>query len=227
MFKRKNITVNKLRLSNEITPSYVAKTFKNTKYGDEGGYGFKENEIDDSLLSSILIKRNSTFIMDYDVNSGGFEKKQIFIFSEITFQIDFDRNIICVFGNSTALNQVKAILRILMPNSLEFSADLDAYTLFRNLKTKNRKVRIEELIIPNFEYRNGVVGKYYAKISDSTIATELLMEYKGEILKIGVGTHSENGDELKIILGNNGSISIICEEEDFSENVNYLFTQIF
>ncbi|MGN6266585.1 MAG: hypothetical protein ACTHM5_12965, partial [Ginsengibacter sp.] len=80
MKKRKSFSINKIMFAN-TNLSNLSKVLEKINYNEESGYGIFEIEGVDEILSALFIKRNSTYIQQYNLSEQIFEKKSIYIYS--------------------------------------------------------------------------------------------------------------------------------------------------
>ncbi len=216
MKKRKSFSISKIMLANSNVSS-LARLLEKIYYNNESGFGVAEIEIIDEILSALLIKRNSTFIQEYNISEKTFEKKLIYVFSTVRFYIDFEFNLMYTEGPPTNLLQAKALLRNISELSFEaLPLDASPYKIYGTLKSKKIKFQLSEISIENFNYNDGAVGKFIAIISNMRIGVELIKSYKEDISKIAFMF-----DSYKVYFYSNNTFSIVGNPDDIEQNLKH------
>jgi hypothetical protein len=221
MKKRKSFSINRITFGN-TNVNELSNFLGKLLYTDESGYGISNLEIVDKLISALLIKRNSTYIQEYNSLTQVFEKKSIFLYSRIFFHIDLEYNLLYTNGPASNLLQVKMVLRNLLNIDFQITGlDLPPFKIYQSLKNKKIKFQLSELSIDRFNFKEGAVGKYLAVISDTNIGVELIKLYRNDISKI-VFTFNN----YRLLYYNNNIISIIGKAYDIEENLQNFKTII-
>ncbi len=188
----------------------------NNTYSVEEGLGFIDVESDeDKVLYAKLIKRTPTIIQEFDIHTQSFVKREIFIFEEISFGIDFKSQTLYAFGALANLGKVKnAINRICTDPYYYSNLELNIPQLMSRLEAQEEVFSLSEIVINRFRYKEGALGRYTAKISNQIIGNYLIKEYPEDVSKVVLNFCSSNQIEYEISLSTNNSISIKCEEDD-------------
>lgn len=198
-------------------------------YNEDNGYGFKTAVLNDEILEAILIFRISSSILEYNSLTGLLEEKSINIYSDCSFYIDNQYKIIYTSSSNKTFSFVKGILFEILANNYTInSINFSPFNIFNSFKTnKKLNIRINELNIPEFNYKNGALGRFKPKISKLDVANELLTTYKDDINKIVMDISSKELDEFSFSISNNGVISISCESDMFYDIFDYIKNNIF
>jgi hypothetical protein len=213
MKKRKSFSINKIGFPN-INMSNLSKLLEKINYNEESGYGISEIEEVNEILSALLIKRNSTYIQEYNLSEQIFEKKSIYIYSRIKFYIDFEYNLLYTNGPSTNLFQIISLLRNISGLHFDVSSlEVTPYKIYQLLKNKKIKFQLNELTIEKFNFKDGAIGKYTATISIMSIGIELIKLYKEDISKIVFDLNS-----YKVYFYNNNTMSVVGNIDEIEEN---------
>jgi hypothetical protein len=213
MKKRKSFSINKIGFPN-INMSNLSKLLEKINYNEESGYGISEIEEVNEILSALLIKRNSTYIQEYNLSEQIFEKKSIYIYSRIKFYIDFEYNLLYTNGPSTNLFQIISLLRNISGLHFDVSSlEVTPYKIYQLLKNKKIKFQLNELTIEKFNFKDGAIGKYTATISSMSIGIELIKLYKEDISKIVFDLNS-----YKVYFYNNNTMSVVGNIDEIEEN---------
>lgn len=218
MKKRFNIVFSDFYLKDEKTlypKKDLLDILKGTPYLDEKGFGYKNIEEEDSVIYVTLIKRTITSVLEYIVEDNEFRNIDIPIFEEIKFSIDIDKSLLYSFGAVGNLNKIKIALRNTFDTPFTYKAlPLTPVEVMDKLLThdKDSAFIITELIINNFRHKEGIVGKYIAKINKQNIISEILNDYSKEIQKISISVLGNI--EYNLTISSNQSLSIKCEEDD-------------
>lgn len=214
MKRRKSFSINRIKISNK-TPKEVSKLFAEYPYDDVTGYGLSEIEVEGDLLSAVLIKRNFTYIREYNINKKEFEKKSISIFSEIPFRIDFKNSFLYANNSLANLLQVKAAIRNILNSDFEISGlDKSPYKIYQSLKATKIKFEVTAITIDKFNFKDGAIGKYFAVVSNTNIGIELIKLYKESISKIGFTFKT-----YQVYFFSNNIFSIIGESDEIEKHL--------
>lgn len=197
-------------------------------YTDERGLGIVECSIDSELLSATLVKRNATTINGYNEATREIEKTVINIFSEIVFYIDSEFGLLYANGPNHNLTQVKAYFKELLGNEnfITEPTNLTPFRAYTILRKEHIQFDVSELCIGSFNYKNGAIGRFTAKIFEDKVARELIENYTEECNRI-ILLFSTDDIEFRACVYSNNSIGIITEPEDASDNFHYFKQLIF
>lgn len=224
----KSIILNTFSVQPENGISNIFTLLQGTPYTDERGFGFENIDLDEQLLFGTLIKRNATYIYDYNPVSKEMVKKQITLFSEISFQIDFEFKVLIVFGQAVYLTQLKSALR----NTFEFSfttgqTDLSPYNLYSTLVNKRVKFEIQSISIEKFVYQNGISGKLIGNVIDNVVATNLVNNYKVDVNKALFRITFINDDSFGLQASQNGAVKFFSPEDRFENHIHFFKETFF
>lgn len=203
------------------------KIFKDQPYSETSGFGFSRVQSVGKKLEAVLLKRNNTYVQEYDSEHEELIKRQIIVFSTLKFEIDAEIQLLTVYGGNSQLNTLRGVFRNLP--QLIFSSDpveLMPENFCKKLKGSGIGFKIQQLTIKNFNYQDGMIGRFSGEISNQEIASDLLQEYASSVVKT---TFQITIDEeiVLIQLLPNGSIKLLCEEDEFEYYLNFLKQLIF
>ncbi len=205
----------------------ILKVLQGYKYNDEVGFGFSELNSEFSCIQALMLKRNNTYIQEYDVALLKLVKKQISVFTSVKFEIDQQLRLLTVFGSCSQLNSLKMVFRNIP--TLKFASDpitLNSDDFCERLKEQQLEFKITQLTIKSFNYNDGILGRFSGEVSNQTLATDLLKIYGSNVVKLTFQIRI-NQEVILLQLHPNGSVKLLCEEEDFDYYLNYLKQIIF
>lgn len=218
MKKRFNIVFSDFYLKDKEIPhlkNHLLDVLKRTPYLEETGFGYKNIEEEDRVIYITLIKRTITSVLEYIVEENEFRSIDIPIFEEIKFSVDIERSLLYSFGAVSNLNKIKTALRNTFDVPFTYkSMPLSPVEILDKLleHDKDFSFLITELIITNFKYKEGIHGKYVAKINKQNLVSEILKDYSKEIQKVSISILGDT--EYDLTISSNQSLSIKCEEDD-------------
>lgn len=212
MKTRTNIAFNRFSISEKLKIDQIFQNLEKCVYSDETGFGYKAICIEQGVISATLIKRTYTSILGFSPNENDFEKIDIPIFDEISFSLDFNKGLLYTQGAYSNMNKVKSALRISLECQFIYVESKASPAIVLDKLVDSSDYEIEEVVIVQFEYKNGVTGKYIAKIADQTIGREILNYNSNNISKLSLNFYGDN--EYYIIIYSNGAITIKCDEDD-------------
>ena len=206
----------------------VSEAFDLHPYNDDVGYGFTNFGLSYNILSASFLRRIPSYIQDYDENNKTLVKRNIFIFSSISFSIDFEMNLILVEGGAAQMNSLKSIFR----NVFNFSYDIDTVgisptMLYQKIQGNSTKFLVNHLTIRAFNFNNGIVGRFSGEVIKQTVIPEIMELYQSEITKISFNIAIENDEWLTLQAFPNGSLKFLSSQEDLSYYISYIKTLIF
>lgn len=198
------------------------------RFNNQLGYGLTLIEEDGDLFTIKVIKRTPTFINDYDELANEFIKKQIFVFTEFRFVIDFKLNLIYVLGGLAHLNYVKYVFRELSSRPYEINhIDITALSTYKLLKERKFDARIEHLTISKFNFNNQMIGRFSGSMLKQDIALELLEQYKSDIVKASFSIKLEGLDNYTLQVLPNSVLKFLCNEDEIELITDHLKKIIF
>jgi hypothetical protein len=216
MQKKIIVTLNRISFLQTIDIDSILKIFLKNPYNEDDGVGFVNAEIFDEVLEATLIKRVPTSLREFDIHSGDFIQREIFIFDEITFYLDLNNNLIYSFNSASKLNKVKSVLKNCIKNRLTYSnIEINPFKIICNLVADNFECRITEITIKKFIYKQGAQGKYVAHVFDPNIGQVLMNEYMEEIQKITIDVSSNLYNDFALTVSTGNTLGIKSEEDDF------------
>ena len=229
MKRVKSLVFNTFTLDDQLgaTDVDLVALLNNELYAEEKGAGFTKIRGDRMQAEAVLMKRNLTYIQEFDPLSQELVRKQIAVYTSVKFAIDLSLGLLTVFGNQTQLNSVRAMLRNVA--GLSYSSEpisLNASGFNKILMDKEINSKIHQITIRQFNYDNGMVGRFSGDITKQSTAAELLERYGTGIVKIAFIISVEE-QELLVQILSNGNIKFLCEEEDFDYYLDYLKQIIF
>ena len=220
MKKSKSIVINRLLFAEVVNIEDIYSLFLNSPYLDSKGFGLKNVTVSNNIISAIAIKRSSTLIYDFNLITNEFERKPIFIFSEIQFCIDFTYNLMYVFGATALINTLKSLFRKIFEIKYEInSINLSAYTIYETLIHKRIRIEVKEFNIEKFVYKTGIIGRFSGLVSNNEIGLEIINEYKTDVNKLYLTVHNELDRSFGLLISNSGAIGIHCNDDDFNDNL--------
>lgn len=218
MKKRFNIVFSDFYLNDKeplYPKSHLIDILNEIPYLDEKGFGYKNIEEEDNIIYATLIKRTITSVLEYIVEDNEFRNIDIPIFEEIKFSIDINKSLLYSFGAISNLNKIKTALRNSFDTPFTYKTlPLSPVEIMDKFLNNNNDISfiIKELIISNFKHKEGIIGKYIAKINKQNIITEILKDYSKEIQKISISVLGNI--EYDLTISSNQSLSIKCKEDD-------------
>lgn len=228
MAQSRSIIINIFSVSSNVDIEEIFTAIEKTIYSEDVGFGFKDIKNEDNEISGVLIKRSATFIFDYNSVSTQFEKRPIFIYTEIVFSIDLNLNLIYVFGPISHLNQLKSVIRNTLTVDYKIETlDLTVYAAYYKLKDKNIKIQVQQFCIDKFNYENGLIGKFSGKVLHQKTVEKLIEQYQNDVIKLSISIFINLNNEFIVHISSNGSIKIECEDDYFDYYLNYLKNLLF
>lgn len=201
--------------------------FRNKPFSDENGFGFSKIRVDSNKIAAVLLKRSNTYVQEYDSKKEEVVKKQISLFSTLEFEIDLDLSLLIAYGGSAQLSSLRSVFRNLP--SLKYTSDplnMDHEVLYSKMQLAKLEFKVQQLTIKNFNFQDGMIGRFSGEISNQMTATELLKEYQANVVKTTYQIMIDQESILVQILPN-GCLKLLCEEDDFEYTLNYLKQLIF
>ena len=215
MEKRKSFVILYFKFLSEEVPANAWEAIRDSIYTEENGLGITNVNLEEEKLTATLIKRIPTYILDYNQLTAQFEKKQIYIFSEVSFTIDIKYRLLIVHGANSGVPQVKAFLKSVFKSKYELrQIEFIPYNFYHALKELDVTSYFQEASIDRFNYKNGVVGKFSAKIIDQTIGDEIFTEYRSDINKVLFKLKMKNDREFLLQVCSNGSFTVVGDDTE-------------
>lgn len=223
MKKSFSVSLNHLKPLGDSDIEQLEEIFREMEYHDEQGYGFRNTKLKSQYLQSTLVKRTPTFLPQFDVASGEFVEQEFFLFSETEFAIDARYELLEIFGPVKQAPKVRTAVRPLLNTDTRLSSvNLSPTKVIQQLLPISDTIQIENLTINNFQYREGIVGRYSIKQIEAGVAETLMQNYNYDIVRGTISVLLSDFDVFTLQISNNGSLRIICEEIEFTEIFSYL-----
>jgi len=224
----KSIILNTFKIPGENSIASFQLALEKAPYNDDKGFGFESIDVHDGLISAVLIKRNATFIYEFDSEAKAMIKRQIMLFLEIPFEVDFDYQILSVFGPANYLSLLRSSFR----NSFDFVyelgyANLSPYHIYTKLIEKKITANFHSISIENFVYENGISGKLIGHVIDDSVAEELVSAYKTDVCKAILNIRMDEDHQFELQVANNGAVKFYSTEDNFGEHFNFFKQTLF
>jgi hypothetical protein len=184
-------------------------------FSDEKGFGFQNINTHISYLSASLLKRNPTYITEYNAETNKILKTQIFVYSNIKFVIDADYNLLEIYSSQKDSSKVRSALSNLFENNVTIKQiNLSPFEILKLLREHCKIVKITKLSILNFNYLNKAYGSFNISKIDNDFIDELFEQHQNEIKKITLLVDFENITSVELSINESGQISIKSKDFD-------------
>ena len=208
--------------------SDVIALLSKAAYTDEAGIGILDLDNDDAQIDVVLMKRVPTFLNEYNFEQREYQKQQVYLYNQIKFTIDFSFGILYCLGPRGNLSIVKLFLKqhfgsLVDTQILEFTT----YGIYTKLRKQKVRFKIDDITIDRFNFNDGAIGKFTAKIVDNQVVKELFAHYKSDLSKIVFSVNTQNVNFMLHIF-NNGVVGIVSDDEDTTNDAfNFLKSILF
>lgn len=204
-----------IQVPSDLTAEDVLRILRDNEYEDEKGFGFGQTSLENDYLDGTLIKRTPVFVPDFINNR--ISKREIFIYSEVSFAIDFTNLFLEVHDSAKQVSKVIQALRKVLDGKVAITeCKLFPSALIPKLKGKANSLVVNRLIINNFKYEEDIVGKYSARVLNTKKALDLLSEYGHDVVKAEVQIEDKANVYL-IEFHSAGRIAVKCEDARFQD----------
>lgn len=215
----KSLVVSNFILERDRNPEDVNHQLSISNLTRSSGSGIKDLDFIDGIIHATLVKIIYTYIYDYNDLTNEVEKKQISVINEIKFFIDFNTNLIGTFGASTNVAQLRTYLKTVFDSSVKITpCNITIPEICEILNEKHLEFNYKSIAISNFNYKNGVAGKFSGIALNNVIIQELIKEYKTDVQKIGLNIFlPDYNDPIDILVNDMGQIKVNCNDEEFRD----------
>jgi hypothetical protein len=225
----KSLVVVNFVLDSDGTPEDVNHRLSNLNLTRSSGSGIKNLDFVDNTIYATLVKIVYTYIYDYNDITHEVEKKQISIINEIRFFLDFNTNLICTFGAATNVGQLRTFLKGIFDTSIKITpCNLTIPEICKKLTSKNIPFDYKSISINNFNYKNGVTGRFSGIALKNNVIQELINEYSTDVQKLGFNIYlPDYNDPVEILLGDMGQLKVDCNDEEFTDIFQQLSSLLY
>lgn len=214
--------------STDNISEYLICLINNFGFNDTIGYGLSLTDFTDNVITVKVIKRTSTFINDFDSTQIQFERKQIFVFTEFSFSIDLDLNILYVIGGVSQMNCVKYLFRTIVALEYELQpVNMNGSAFYKLLLEKNVNTTIDHITINHFNFNNELVGRFSGSVMNKTIGPELVETYKSDIVKLSFLIRINESESFTLQIFPNGVLKFLSDTDEFDFILDFLKQLIF
>jgi len=197
-------------------------------YNEDTGFGFYNIGMEDGKVNAKLLKRSNSYVNEVDTQTFETSRKQIAVFTSVSFDLDFNLDLITVYGSQTQLNLLKSAFRNL--NDFTFEANVPNLSLtdFSVLLERHKvKFSIDQITIKNFNYKDGMVGRFSGEINKQSLVNEIIGQYDKDIIKATFVLTISQKEKIILQLLPSGNLKILCEEDEVDYYINFLKQLIF
>jgi hypothetical protein len=225
----KTLVTCNFKTNEELTASQIVNTLLSLEFTRENGFGVRNVESEDDIIKARLIKINYSYIFDYNDTTKEIEKRQISIISEIDFLIDFNQALICIIGAISNVAPVKLFFKNTFKDQVLVTPFAQTIPeICDKLLAKKIKFKFLSIAVENFNYMDGVVGKFSGTVLDNQVVQDLVDKYKTDIQRIGISIYlSEYVEPIEIVVASMGLLKINAEENEVNEVFNDLKTLLY
>ncbi|HWW41721.1 hypothetical protein [Pedobacter sp.] len=207
---------------------YLINIISNFGFDDKIGFGLSLTDFSYNVITIKVIKRTSTFINDFDSTQSQFERKQIFVFTEFSFSIDLDLNILYVVGGVSHMNCVKYLFRTILTQEYDLQpVNLNGSAFYKLLLEKNINTTIDHITINHFNFNNELVGRFSGSVMNKTIGPELVEAYKSDIVKLSFLIRINENESFTLQIFPNGALKFLSDTDEFDFILDFLKQLIF
>lgn len=221
-----NYTICKFWISVKKSPRDYFYILSRTPYDERNGFGFEEVEYSNDVIKANLVKKTPTYYYTWNAETNRREKVNIVFVKDIPVLMDFKNNLLLVTGNLSDINAFKECLRSLCWNNFIYDSlkmsPLDILKFFREEKLLET---INEVSITNFDYNGIMSGKFNVKNADVDSSSEYLLNCNYDVDKVAIGIQFQD-DVIKLVFKNKGRFSLQGKEDNKSDFINYLCSNI-
>jgi hypothetical protein len=208
-------------MKEEFFYSELVKLISETSFNLEESFGFKNLIRFSDYCTGTLLIRTPTNIPQLDITTGEFIDQTIYIFNEIDFLISKKYCLLIVFGSNTDSKEIIQTLSYRL--GFIFTATLLNFlpkNVIKKIYENGNLLEIERMTIQNFQYKEGIIGKYSLKAEKNLDVIDLLNIYKDDVISARFSIRTDQFEQINLALSSNGSISIRC---DSNEVINIIF----
>jgi hypothetical protein len=197
----------------------VCSYMKSHVFEKENTFGFKDVFSDEFFVEATLLRKSKVSMTSFDYETMGFVKKDIDFFTKCDFRIDSKLGILEYYGPLKDLQKLRSSLNPTFNDMSVSYPSMPANKIIEALMSEIRGgVKIERLVISDLKYKDGMFGRYDAKITDNEAGIELIKEYAENVLQYSLAFYSD----AKITLSCNGRLAIECEEGDLEKVISII-----
>jgi hypothetical protein len=217
MNSKKVFSLLEIELSKDYLLEDISIILEETPYSDESAFGFSDILTEGNVLEATLTKRSAVSIKTLG-EDGDRKDQTIFVFSFVFFVIDFDCNLLEVYGTSKNISKVIQCLNSALGNKISiFPCKTFPSEIIPILKERVEIIEIESLVINYFKYNEYATGKFSPTISSTKTGLALLDEYSKDVVKAILTITSGNKHNYQIEFNSAGRFTIKCNHEHFEE----------
>jgi len=197
-------------------------------YDEHSGIGFRDIYCNQQYLTARIIKREPTFILQYDPISNEITNREIFIFSDFKFGVDVEYELIELYGPAKNYSKLMSALLPFFPSKVRIEAvNIAPCIILPKLIQKSVLLGVEKLVINDFEYQEGIIGRYDMRITQVDLAQEFIKKYAFQVTNAQVLIEVKDFGSVKLSLSSNGHASVKCSEEDLPVVLDFLKPFLF
>lgn len=196
-------------------------------YDENKGFGFKDIRKTGEFFTGILLVRQPTNIPQLNIETGEFIDQTVFIYKEIDFLIHQKFSMIFVFGtNQDAIELSNTLVyKLDFKNSLSpirFSPTSFVESFFNS----GSVISVDRMTINNFQYREGIIGRYALRAESLDDIKKLLGAYKGEVSQIRFSINTTQFENINLSVSNSGSLIIRCDPDDIYDAMFTIMSKV-
>lgn len=197
------------------------RDIKENEFDPNKAEGFRDLSRESEYLTARLIQKSSTYINDFNAITRQIDRRQIDLFLSTDFGVDYEFLTMDYFGARSNFSKFQRGLINLLGRSFALEEiNISVEDLITELSGVVEDLRINRLVVSEYNPLHGVIGKFDAKIFSNESAEALIAENSGKIIKCEIDIFGEL--EFNLSISNYCSLKLQCEEQNYSSIVYFL-----
>lgn len=197
--------------------SELAASLIDSPFSDAMEFGFYNIDHHINYLSAIFIKKSPTYISEYDSEKEMFIRRTIYIYSNISFALDSEYNMLEVYGSQKDSSKLRGVLvSNYLKNKTIKQISFPVFKMISRLQLESSEFFVSKLRIDNFVYKEKAYGCFNISKIENDFLYEILKDYKNEISRVSLKIDLDEIRNIELTFTSSGQLSI--KSKDY-ENV--------
>ena len=84
------------------------------------------------------------------------------------------------------------------------------------------EVAVDKLTVSNFQYREGIIGRYEMRLTVPALAMDIIQKYATDVSKSTISVSEPRSGRFMMNMGPGGRLTVRCHEDEINEILGFL-----
>lgn len=180
--------------------------------GDRSLFWFDNIDLENYVIQGDFYYRRFSMIRQYDIETNSIKNIKTEIINFNQFAVDFNHNLLEFYGATSDFSRFNNSL--FKSSSVIESIDVPTINLskfYKNSLGRIDTIRLRKVIVPEFSWKNDLIGKYEARVLSGSNEIELIDFFNDRLSSISF-EFLNDGQSIDVTVSKHARYRITCTE---------------